>query len=385
MGLIRVRTFGAADGLASGVPANTEEAQYSLTWPLACAVARGRFTVADVLGNFDDPAAGLLLERIRIEIDPQLDAAFPARRLSAVDIELADGTVLSAGPLEAPGEPEDPNLGGIVADKFAASSTRGETSSPLRPTGVSPSWTLPELLTLMCQSILAAALPELELDDVTLFYEQSGDGPDIVWLAGGRQSRIQLAALPDPGVRRSLPEHDLRCARRRRDPLEHTAAVVHRRARSRRRGADRAGVHSAGRPRRPLDGVADIGAARARPPGLVRCAVVMGTCVRKTGFIREWEEAEIAFRRRRRRFRRRSRRRTTRCSTSPPRRSATTPHGISSNRRSPPTSPIVTGRCWPPSGRPALTTTPLTCSRDHRADPRRRLLAGRADPTATRS
>ena len=32
-------------------------------------------------------------------------------------------------------------------------------------------------------------------------------------------------------------------------------------------------------------------------PDLVRCAVVMGTCVRKTGFIREWEEAEIALRR----------------------------------------------------------------------------------------
>ncbi len=32
-------------------------------------------------------------------------------------------------------------------------------------------------------------------------------------------------------------------------------------------------------------------------PDLVRAAVVMGTCVRKTGFIREWEEAEIALRR----------------------------------------------------------------------------------------
>ncbi len=32
-------------------------------------------------------------------------------------------------------------------------------------------------------------------------------------------------------------------------------------------------------------------------PELVAGAAVMGTCVRKTGFIREWEEAEIAFRR----------------------------------------------------------------------------------------
>ena len=32
-------------------------------------------------------------------------------------------------------------------------------------------------------------------------------------------------------------------------------------------------------------------------PDLVARAIVMGTCVRKTGFIREWEEAEIALRR----------------------------------------------------------------------------------------
>ena len=32
-------------------------------------------------------------------------------------------------------------------------------------------------------------------------------------------------------------------------------------------------------------------------PDLVRCAAVMGTCVRKTGFILEWEEAEIRLRR----------------------------------------------------------------------------------------
>jgi pimeloyl-ACP methyl ester carboxylesterase len=30
-------------------------------------------------------------------------------------------------------------------------------------------------------------------------------------------------------------------------------------------------------------------------PDLVRAALVMGTCVRKTGFIREWEEAEIGL------------------------------------------------------------------------------------------
>ncbi len=161
--VIRVRTFGAADGLASGVPANTEQAQYSLTWPVACAVARGRFTVADILGDFDDPVPGALLERVRIEIDPQLDAAFPARRLTAVEIELADGSVLSAGPLEAPGEPQDPNLVAIVADKFARFVDLERDLVEADLATATPERDLGELdaaglLTLMSQSILARAV-----------------------------------------------------------------------------------------------------------------------------------------------------------------------------------------------------------------------------------
>jgi 2-methylcitrate dehydratase PrpD len=154
-----VRTFGAADGLLAAVPTTTEEAQYSLTWPVACAVARGRFAVEDVLGEFDDPVAGGLLERVRIEIAPELDAEFPARRLTAVEIELGDGTVLRAGPLEAPGEPEDPELARLIVRKF------GERIDPERDLtlGVVPGGGLgaldaPALLTLMSQSVLAGTV-----------------------------------------------------------------------------------------------------------------------------------------------------------------------------------------------------------------------------------
>src|SRR5262245_50551436 len=45
-------------------------------------------------------------------------------------------------------------------------------------------------------------MPELELTDVTLFYEQRGDGPDLFWLAGGDQPGSdwhvwQTPAFPD--------------------------------------------------------------------------------------------------------------------------------------------------------------------------------------------
>jgi 2-methylcitrate dehydratase PrpD len=155
---IRVLTFGAADGLFSGVPTSTEEAQYSLTWPVACAVARGHFTTADVLGNFDDPVAGELLGRVQVEIAPELDAEFPARRLTAIEIELRDGTGLVAGPLEAPGEPEDPDLAALIAHKFREHIDPGRDLAAAVPDGGLAGLDAPQMLTLMCQSVLAPAV-----------------------------------------------------------------------------------------------------------------------------------------------------------------------------------------------------------------------------------
>jgi len=117
---VRVRTFAAADGLAKVIPTTTEEAQYSLLWPVACSLARGGYGVPEVLGPFDDPAVAAVFDRIEITVDPELTAAFPARRLTAVELELTTGERLTAGPLEAPGEPDDPGLPALVAAKLDA-------------------------------------------------------------------------------------------------------------------------------------------------------------------------------------------------------------------------------------------------------------------------
>jgi 2-methylcitrate dehydratase PrpD len=115
-----VRTFAAAAALSRARPATTEEAQYNLVWPVATAVATGAFGVADVLGPWEDPAVAAVAERVEIVVDEAFTAAFPARRLSAVEVVAADGTVASAGPLEARGEPEDPEWERVVAEKVAA-------------------------------------------------------------------------------------------------------------------------------------------------------------------------------------------------------------------------------------------------------------------------
>jgi pimeloyl-ACP methyl ester carboxylesterase len=140
-------------------------------------------------------------------------------------------------------------------------------------------------------------MPELELDGVTLAYEQSGAGSDIVWLAAGDNPgdnwrRYQTPGFDDAyrsttydargvGATRSesappwsIPDHAADLAELIIAVCEAPAILV--------------GLS--------MGSLIAVQIAHDRPE-LVRCAVVMGTCVRKTGFIREWEEAEIAFRR----------------------------------------------------------------------------------------
>jgi 2-methylcitrate dehydratase PrpD len=144
----RIRTFAAADGLAQDIPTTTEEAQYSLLWPVACALARGGYGVPEVLGPFDDPAVAAVFDRIEIIVDRELTAAFPARRLTSIELELTTGERLAAGPLEAPGEPDDPGLPAVVMAKLAELIGPGDLAAqaPTRLGGHGPA----ELLAVLC-------------------------------------------------------------------------------------------------------------------------------------------------------------------------------------------------------------------------------------------
>lgn len=124
---VTVRTFAAATRLSRGLPRDTEQAQYNLVWPVAVALAHGRFDVAHVLpGAFADPLAADLVDRIELHIDPDCEAAFPAKRFAEVDVETGDGVSLHSGRTESPGEPDDPGWADIVADKL----NRSDRSPP---------------------------------------------------------------------------------------------------------------------------------------------------------------------------------------------------------------------------------------------------------------
>jgi len=138
-------------------------------------------------------------------------------------------------------------------------------------------------------------MPELRRADVELCYEQSGAGPDVVWLAAGdnpgsKWRHFQTPAF-EPGFRNTT--YDARGVGRTRSgsPPPWPIAV---------HAADCAAlIEAVAAPPVFLVGLS-MGSLIAQQlahdrPDLVACAVVMGTCVRKSGFIREWEEAEIAL------------------------------------------------------------------------------------------
>ena len=117
---IEVRTFAAAEDLSWRRPRTTEEMQYSLAWPVATALARGRFGVDEVLTGFDDAAAARLVERMRLVVDPELTARFPARRLTELVVGSTTAPCCARGAIEAGGEPGADDWEDVVGGKVRA-------------------------------------------------------------------------------------------------------------------------------------------------------------------------------------------------------------------------------------------------------------------------
>ena len=141
------------------------------------------------------------------------------------------------------------------------------------------------------------AVGGLAVDGATLHYEQTGAGPDIVWLAAGDHPgsnwrRFQTPAF-EPGFRNTtydargvgatvadgpppwpIAEHARDCAALIEAVCEPPVFLV---------GLSMGSLIAT-----------ELACTR---PELVRAALVMGTCAKKTGFIREWEAAEIALHR----------------------------------------------------------------------------------------
>jgi 2-methylcitrate dehydratase PrpD len=102
---VRVHTFEAATHLRCASPRTTEEAQFSLPWPIACALIDGVVGPEQVTGESLSDAAHLeLASRVEVVVDAELERVFPEEALAWVEIETMGGSRARSGISAAPGD-----------------------------------------------------------------------------------------------------------------------------------------------------------------------------------------------------------------------------------------------------------------------------------------
>lgn len=116
---IEVRTFEEATHLNLARPENTEQAQYSLPYPVAAAIYTGRLDPAQVLppAIFEEGVL-TLAERVEISVDEEIDQRFPEEALARVEIHTRDGGPFTSPACAARGDPADPLSDAELDDKF---------------------------------------------------------------------------------------------------------------------------------------------------------------------------------------------------------------------------------------------------------------------------
>jgi len=104
-----VHTFRAATRMTVVKPRNTEEAQYSLAYPVAAAIIDGEFGLKQVLGErLEDEAILELADKVEIVFSYELEDAFPARCLCEVEIITDGDQSFRSGVMTAKGDLDIP-------------------------------------------------------------------------------------------------------------------------------------------------------------------------------------------------------------------------------------------------------------------------------------
>lgn len=116
---VQVHTFEEATHLNRARPENTEQAQYSLPYPVAAAAYAGHLDPAQVLPPeiFREPVLQLA-ERVGIGLDEDLDSRFPEEALARVTIRTQGGRTFTSPVCAARGDPGDPLSDAELEDKF---------------------------------------------------------------------------------------------------------------------------------------------------------------------------------------------------------------------------------------------------------------------------
>ena len=116
---IRVFTFHEAVRLNCRCPRSTEEAQYSLPFPLAAALVFGRLSVSELSGqSLTNPVVLKLCDCVKLIEFENFNERFPAQRYARVEIETRDGEIFDSGEVEANWEATSPPTDLALREKF---------------------------------------------------------------------------------------------------------------------------------------------------------------------------------------------------------------------------------------------------------------------------
>lgn len=116
---IKVYAFHEATRLASRRPQTTEEAQYSLPFPVASALVYHRLGFAELNGAaLNDSRVLDLAQRVELLEDESFNARFPAERLSRVVIEMNNGDTFDSGEMRPRWDSLAPPADGELLEKF---------------------------------------------------------------------------------------------------------------------------------------------------------------------------------------------------------------------------------------------------------------------------
>lgn len=116
---IEITTFHESVRLATNRPANTEEAQYSTSFPCAVALVRGGITPADIAGDaLSDPEIPRLSTSLRMQESERANATFPDQREAKAALVLKDGRRLEGDYLNPRWDHRVPPTEGELRGKY---------------------------------------------------------------------------------------------------------------------------------------------------------------------------------------------------------------------------------------------------------------------------
>lgn len=114
-----ILTFHHAARLTTRRPTTTEEAQYSLPFPVAAALVRGAVGPAEVgPGGLADEQVLRLSDGMTVTESGEYTTRFPAQRWADVTVQLRDGRRFTSGPTTAVGDPANPLTDDELTGKF---------------------------------------------------------------------------------------------------------------------------------------------------------------------------------------------------------------------------------------------------------------------------